>query len=158
MSRVLISGSFDPVTTGHFDLVKRSSELFDEVFVVAFINENKKYLFSDEDRVNMLKLAFEDIANVKVDFSDGLVVDYCKSKNVDFIVKGVRNSVDFEYENNMRQINMKLGNIETVLLCCEDGLEEISSTKVRELIEKKKPLNGLVPGKVEDYIKKTVAY
>ena len=92
--RVILPGSYDPITLGHVDIIKRAAQLYGEVFVVAFINPEKEYMFTPDERVLMLGLATEDILGVKVGFSDGRVVDYMKAHGSEKIVQGYRNSKD----------------------------------------------------------------
>ena len=96
--KVILPGSYDPVTIGHLDIIKRAAEKYSEVFAVIFVNPKKTYRFSAEDRVRMLSLATEDLSNVRVDYSEGFVIDYMNEHGIDKIVKGYRNETDLEYE------------------------------------------------------------
>lgn len=152
--RVILPGSYDPVTLGHLDLIKRASERFDEVFAVVFINPEKKYRFSVEERVKMLLLATEELPNVKVDFSDGLVIDYMRSRGIDKIIKGYRNETDILYEKKQAEYNLLHGGYETELWECRSGLENISSTAARQAIAESRDLGDFLPLKVAEFIKK----
>ena len=152
--KVILPGSYDPVTLGHLDLIKRASERFSEVFAVVFINPEKKYRFSAEERVRMLALATEGIDNVRVDFSDGLVVDYMRSNGIDKIIKGYRNEADIAYEKKQAEYNLLHGGYETELWECKDGFECISSTAARRAIDEKKDLDDILPPKVAQFVKK----
>ena len=150
--RVILPGSYDPVTLGHLDIIKRASEEFDEVFVVAFINPKKKYRFSIEDRVAMLMLATEDFGNVLVSYSDGLVVDYMREHRIEKIIKGYRTEADLPWEIEQAEYNLKHGGYETELWKCRDGLEGISSTLARESLTAGKACDDILPEKVVKYI------
>ena len=152
--KVILPGSYDPVTLGHLDLIRRASEQFGEVFAVVFINPEKKYRFSAEERVKMLALATEGLDNVRVDFSDGLVIDYMHSHGIDKIVKGYRNETDILYEKKQAEYNLLHGGYETELWECRVGLENISSTAARQAISENRDLAELLPDKVVQFIKK----
>ena len=151
--RVILPGSYDPVTIGHLDVIRRAAEAYDEVFVVAFVNPNKKYRFSVDDRVRMLMLATEDFTNVLVSCSDGLVIDYMREHNIKKIIKGYRTEADLPWEREQAEWNLRRGGYETELLKCPSELENISSTAVREALESGKNIDKLVPRSVAEYIK-----
>lgn len=134
MANALFTGSFDPITIGHFDIIKRAAMIFDKVFVAVTINSEKSYMFSDDDRLNMAKTACADLANVEVIFSTGLVSVLAKEKNA-VIVKGVRNAVDFAYEYEMASISKEISGVETFLIPANPELAYVSSTFVREMIK-----------------------
>lgn len=150
--KVILPGSYDPITLGHLDIIKRAASLYSEVYAVVFINPDKKYIFSKEDRLEMLRLATEEIPNVKVDFSDGFVVDYMKKEGIGKIIKGYRNQTDYEYELLQAEYNYKHGGFETELWQAGENMENISSTKAREAIEKDEPLEKILPKKIISYI------
>ena len=149
--KVILPGSYDPITLGHLEIIKRAAEKFDEVFVTVFINPEKEYMFSTGDRVKMLELATEDIKNVTVGSSDGYVVDYMRERGIDKIVKGYRNDVDLEYEMRQAEFNLSRGGYETELWKCREGLEGVSSTAAREAIAVGAPLD-MLPDAVAEYI------
>ena len=151
--RVILPGSYDPVTIGHLDVIRRAAEKYDEVFVVAFVNPNKKYRFSIDERVSMLMLATEEFPNVLVSYSNGLVIDYMREHGIEKIVKGYRTDADLPWEREQAEWNLKHGGYETELLKCPDELEGISSTAVREALDLKKNIDKLVPRSVSEYIK-----
>ena len=151
--KVILPGSYDPVTLGHLEIIKRAAEEFDEVFVVAFINPKKNYKFTLEDRVAMLMLATEELDNILVSYSDGLVIDYMREHNIDKIVKGYRNESDLLWEKEQAEYNKKFGGYDTLLWKCDEGFENISSTAVREGIAGKGEWKALLPEKVVNYIK-----
>ena len=150
--KVILPGSYDPVTLGHLDIIKRAAEKYDEVFVVAFINPNKKYRFSVEDRVAMLMLATEEFDNVLVSYSDGRVVDYMREHGIERIVKGYRTDADLPWEYEQAEYNKKHGGYETELVKCREGFEQISSTAARAALNSGKICDELLPEKVIKYI------
>ena len=154
MKRAVVPGSYDPVTLGHLAIIERAARLYDEVYVVAFINPDKKYAFSVDERVSMLMLATEHLPNVLVSYSSGLVIDYMREHSIDEIVKGYRNRADYEYELLQAEWNMKHGGYETVLWECEPEMAEISSTLAREKIATGEKLSEILPEKVIEYLKK----
>jgi pantetheine-phosphate adenylyltransferase len=149
---VIMPGSYDPVTCGHVEMIRRVAEREDEVYVVVFTNPNKSYTFSLEDRVAMLMIATEDIENVFVSYSLGYVVDYMREHDIERIVKGYRNDADLAWEREQAEYNKKYGGYETELILCEDKFKNISSTLVREKLKNGESLDDLVPKKVEEYI------
>ena len=150
---VIMPGSYDPVTLGHAEMIRRVAEKEDEVYVVIFTNPNKKYTFSLEDRVAMLMLATEDLDNVIVSYSLGYVVDYMREHGIDRIVKGYRTDADLKWENEQAEYNLKHGGYETELILCDKKYTHISSTLVRERIKNGESVSDLLPQNVEDYIK-----
>ena len=151
--KVILPGSYDPITLGHLEIIKRAAEKYDEVLVVAFVNPEKKYHFSEGERLAMLKLATADIKNVTVDFSSGRVVDYMSEHKVDKIVKGYRNDSDLDYEKVQAEYNLKNGGYETEFIPSESDFSSISSTAAREAIERGLPLDELLPQSVAQFIK-----
>ena len=128
------SGTFDPFTLGHEDVVRRAAGLFDELIVAVAIAHHKKTLFSLETRVEQAKAAMKSIVNIKVLPFDGLIMDFCAAQNACAVVRGIRNLTDFDYEAQMAAMNRKLRpQVETVLLLPEASLACISSTLVREI-------------------------
>lgn len=149
---VIMPGSYDPVTVGHAEMIRRVAEREDEVYVVIFTNPSKKYTFSLEDRVAMLMLATEDLDNVFVSYSLGYVVDYMREHDISKIVKGYRNGEDLKWEREQAEYNMKHGGYETELILCDDEYKHVSSTLVRERLKNGESLDGLLPKNVIDYI------
>jgi pantetheine-phosphate adenylyltransferase len=150
---VIMPGSYDPVTLGHAEMIRRVAQKEDEVYVVIFTNPNKEYTFSLEDRVAMLMLATEDLDNVIVSYSLGYVVDYMREHNVDRIVKGYRTEADLVWETEQAEYNFKHGGYETELILCDEEYSHISSTLVREKIKNGESVSGLLPIKVEEYLR-----
>ena len=148
---VILPGSYDPITNGHLDIIRRAAEKYDEVYVVAFTNPNKTYTFPVEDRVRMLMIATDDLDNVMVSYSNGLVIDYMTDHEISKIIKGYRNEADLEWEREQAEWNYKHGRYETELWKCSEGLESVSSTAARSAIENGEPLN-MLPDGVAEYI------
>lgn len=153
MSSVILPGSYDPVTVGHLEIIKRAAALYDEVYVVAFVNPKKTYTFSVEERVKMLILATDELENVLVSYSDGFVIDYMREHGIEKIVKGYRNDEDLKWEREQAEYNLKNGGYETELWLCQDEMKDVSSTAVRELLKSGKSASDLLPEAVENYIK-----
>lgn len=150
--KVIMPGSYDPVTLGHLEMIRQVAQREEEVFVVCFVNPDKTYRFSLEDRVAMLMLATDDLDNVLVSFSNGRVVDYMRDHGIEKIVKGYRDEKDLEWENYQAQYNLHHGNFKTELIKCPPELEGISSTAVRRELERGVVPRGLLPEAVADYI------
>ncbi len=151
--RVIVPGSFDPVTLGHLEVIKKAAQIYDEVFVVVFTNPEKTYTFSVEERVKMLILATDSLQNVIVSYSPGYVVDYMREHNIEKIIKGWRNDIDLQYEKRQADWNLSHGGYETELWECDADFKNISSTLVRNRIRENKSLDSLVPESVISYIK-----
>ena len=149
---VIMPGSYDPVTVGHAEMIRRVAEREDEVYAVIFTNPNKEYMFSLDDRVAMLMLATEELDNVFVSYSLGYVVDYMREHDIDRIVKGYRTEADLPWEREQTEYNLKHGGYETELVKCDEKYTHISSTLVREKIKKGESLDGLTPESVKEYI------
>ena len=116
MKRALFPGSFDPITNGHYDIIKRGIKLFDEVVIAIGINADKTYMFSVEERKTFIEEAFKNEPKIKVVTYEGLTIDFCKKIDAQFILRGLRNPADFEFEKAIAHTNRKLSKIETVLL------------------------------------------
>ncbi len=148
MRRAIFPGSFDPLTLGHCDIIERGVTLFDEIIIAIGVNSDKKYMFSLEERTQFMKEAFKNEPKIKVLTYQGLTVDFCKEVNADFILRGLRNSGDFEFEKAIAHTNRKLSNIETVFLLTTSGKSYISSSIVRDVIRNGGDYTGLVPPSV----------
>ncbi len=149
---VILPGSYDPVTKGHLEIIKRAAAAFDEVYVVIFVNPNKKYRFSLEDRVRMLMIATDGLDNVLVSYSGGLVIDYMRDHGIKKIIKGYRTEADLPWEREQAAWNKKRGGYDTELWKCEAGLEGVSSTAVREALDRGEDISAIVPEGVAEYI------
>jgi len=148
MKRAIFPGSFDPITKGHYDIINRGISLFDEVIVAIGINADKKYMFSLEDRKRFIEEAFKDEPKVKVITYEGLTIDLCKKENAQFILRGLRNPADFEFEKAIAHTNRKLSKIETVFLLTAAKTSYISSSIVRDVIRNGGDYTVLVPDSV----------
>ena len=149
---VIMPGSYDPVTLGHVEMIRRVAEKEDEVYVVIFTNPSKTYSFSLEDRVAMLMLATEDLDNVIVSYSLGYVVDYMRDHEIDRIVKGYRNDTDLKWEKEQAAYNLEHGGYETELILCDKKYEHISSTLVRERLKNGEDVSDLLHPSVIKYL------
>ena len=134
MKTAIYPGSFDPVTNGHLDIIRRAAGLFDKVYVGILINRNKKPLFELQERMDLLREVTKDIPEVEVISFEGLLAEYCKMKGINAVIRGVRGAADFEYELPMSQINQKLNpDTQTVFLATTPEYSYISSSAVKEL-------------------------
>lgn len=149
---VILPGSYDPVTLGHLDVIKRAAREYDEVYAVIFTNPEKTYTFSLEERVKMLILATDELDNVLVSYSSGLVIDYMREHGIEKIIKGYRNDEDLEYEKRQAEWNLKNGGFETELWQADEEKREISSTLAREMIKSGENLSQILPEKVISFI------
>ena len=150
MKRAIFPGSFDPLTKGHEALVKRGLELFDEIIVAIGTNANKKYLFSLEERIDFIQKTFDNEPRVKVESYDGLTIEYCKQKEAQFMLRGLRTSADFEFERAIAQINKEMmPSVETVFLITSAELSAISSSIVRDIIKNKGDASPFLPSGIQ---------
>lgn len=148
MKRALFPGSFDPITLGHHDIITRALDLFDEIVVAIGVNGDKNYMFTIEQRKEFIEKAFADEPKVKVTTYQGLTVDYCKEIDAQFILRGLRNPADFEFEKAIAHTNRKLSKIETVFLLTAARTSFISSSIVRDVIRNSGDYTVLVPDSV----------
>jgi len=148
MRKAVFPGSFDPITLGHFDIIKRGVSLFDEVVVAIGINAEKKYMFSLEERKKFIEDAFKNEPKVIVVTYEGLTIDLCRKLDAKFILRGLRNPADFEFEKAIAHTNRKLSKIETVFLLTASNTSYISSSIVRDVIRNKGDYTVLVPESV----------
>lgn len=148
MKRAIFPGSFDPFTIGHYSIVQRGLQLFDEIVIGIGVNQNKKALFSTEQRQEMIRQAFANEPRVKVQVYNCLTVDFAQQMNAGYILRGLRTVADFEYERSIADANNKLSGIETVILFTEASYAFISSTTVRDLIAYGKSIQTLLPPNV----------
>lgn len=147
-------GSFDPITTGHVDLVKRAIPLFDKIIVAIGVNSQKKSLFSLDQRLEWLEIVFAKEESVSVANFEGLTVNFCEKQNANFLLRGLRYASDFDYEKTISQLNRTIGNnIETVFLISLPQYSHISSTIVREIIKGNGDASHFVPKEIVEFIK-----
>jgi len=149
MRRAIFPGSFDPLTLGHHDIIMRGITLFDELIIAVGINADKKYMFTLEERLDFITRAFNNEPKIKVLTYEGLTVDFCEKVSADFILRGLRNPADFEFEKAIAHTNRKLSEIETVFLLTSSGKSFISSSIVRDVIRNGGDYSGLVPDTVQ---------
>ncbi|MFM7233655.1 MAG: pantetheine-phosphate adenylyltransferase [Flavobacteriales bacterium] len=145
-------GSFDPITKGHEEIVRRAALLFDEVIVAVGRNTSKAALFAETTRLDWVKKTFADMPQVRVEFFEGLTIDFCKKNNASYIVRGIRNGADFEYERSIAHMNKQMfPGIETVLLYADPQWISLSSTIIREIIKNKGDVSQFLPSVVDVY-------
>jgi pantetheine-phosphate adenylyltransferase len=145
MRTAIVSGTFDPITIGHFDIITRASKLFDKVVIAVSANTKKANLLPDEVRLKAIENSVAHLGNVSVALCDGLLAEFCNRYENPVLVRGARSGSDFDYERSLYIINKDLGVPESVILPAESGLDHISSTYVRELIKYGKSLDEVLP-------------
>jgi pantetheine-phosphate adenylyltransferase len=147
--KVLLTGSFDPITLGHLDLIKRCSAKFDDVIVTIFDNKSKQHFFSSQERFNLIKEAVSDLKNVTVDVTQDMAVNYAKQNNIQTIVRGLRAVSDYEYELKIASINKHLyPELETIFMVASSDYSFISSSIVKEVAMFGGDISDLVPKNV----------
>ena len=158
MRRAIYPGSFDPVTLGHLNIIKRAAAMFDELIVCVSVNSSKnRGLFTPEERVDLLRRVTEGLPNVKVDCTSGLVADYAKAHQARVLVKGLRAVSDYESEIQMAMINTKLySRLDTVFLYTRPKYAYLSSTVVKEMARYGADLSDFVPRQIIEDVKKKV--
>ncbi|MGG5506233.1 MULTISPECIES: pantetheine-phosphate adenylyltransferase [unclassified Myroides] len=145
MRRAVFPGSFDPITNGHYDIIQRALPLFDEIIIAIGVNADKKYMFSLEERKVFIEKTFANEPKVKVETYQGLTTDFCHQKEAQFILRGLRNPADFEFEKAIAHTNRFLTKIETVFLLTAASTSFISSSIVRDVIRNNGDYTKLVP-------------
>lgn len=154
MVKAVFAGSFDPPTNGHLDIIKRASKLFDSVDVVVSVNPDKKYMFSQDERLEMMKQLINDFPNVSAHVYEGLIVNYAKEVNAKVLVRGVRSSNDFGYEFELALMNQNLNNdIETVFLQSKEKYAIVKSSSIKELAKFGGDISRMVPEIVAQKLK-----
>lgn len=148
MKRAIFPGSFDPITLGHYDIIQRGISLFDELIIAIGENAEKRYMFTLEERMGFITEAFAGEPRIRVESYRGLTVDFCKQVDAGYILRGLRNPADFEFEKAIAHTNRKLSEIETVFLLTASGKSYISSSIVRDVIRHGGDYTGLVPDTV----------
>ena len=160
MKTAIYPGSFDPMTYGHLDIIKRAADIFDHLTVAVLNNNVKTPLFSVEERVNILKEATKDLPNVSVESFQGLLIDYAKEKDIHVSVRGLRAITDFEYELQIAQTNRKLSNgqLDTIFLTTSLEYSYLSSSSVKEIASFNGDITPLVPEFVANLVYKKYGY
>ncbi len=146
--RVVCPGSFDPVTNGHLDVISRASRVFDEVVVAVLVNRSKAGLFTVDERISMLREETADLGNVDVDSFHGLLVDFCRERDIPVVVKGLRAVTDFDYELQMAQMNSRLSAVDTFFVATNPDWSYLSSSLVKEVATYGGDVSGLVPPRI----------
>lgn len=149
MKRALFPGSFDPFTVGHLDIVERGIKIFDEIVIGIGTNSEKKYMFSLQQRLAFITRCFEHESRVRVATYEGLTVDYCRDIEADFILRGIRNNGDFEFEKAIARTNRHMSKIETVFLLTSAETSYISSSIVREIIRNNGDYSTFIPPQIK---------
>jgi pantetheine-phosphate adenylyltransferase len=151
MSKIAIfPGSFDPITNGHVDIVKRALPLFDQMIIAIGINTQKKSLFTLQQRMAWIKAVFKDEPKIVVDTYEGLTVHYCIKKNASYIIRGIRSAGDFDYEKTIAHLNLTMApGLETLLILSKPELSAVSSTIVREIIIGHGDTSKFIPAEID---------
>ena len=149
MTKIAIfPGSFSPFTVGHQSIVDRALPLFDKIIISIGINSEKNQYFSIEERLQWIKDVYGNNPKIEIKFYEGLTVDFCKKENAGFIIRGIRNTTDFNYEQPIAQTNFKMAGIESIFLSCSPSVSNISSSIVRDVMRNKGDYSDLVPKSV----------
>ncbi|WZL88084.1 pantetheine-phosphate adenylyltransferase [Salinimicrobium sp. 3283s] len=148
MKTAVFPGSFDPITLGHVDIINRGLPLFDQVILAIGTNSDKNYMFSLEERVRFLEETYKDEPKIKVMTYKGMTVDFCREQNAGFILRGLRNAIDLEFEKSIGQTNFKISGVETLFFITSSGKSHISSTVVRDVIRNGGDYHFMVPDAV----------
>lgn len=154
MKKGVFVGSFDPITLGHYDIIQRASKLVEHLVVGIGCNHQKSYTFSAEKRKEFVTLCFSENNSITVTTYEGLTVDFCRDIQADCIIRGIRNTTDWEYEKSIAQTNFQLSGIETVFLFTAPQLAHISSSMVREIRLHGRDISPFVPDKIAEMITK----
>jgi len=153
LKKCVYPGSFDPISNGHLDIIKRAAKLFDEVHVLVSYNMFKKTTFTKDERIELIKLATSNLTNVIVTAYDGLVVNYCKDNQISIIIRGMRNYSDYENEFQLFQYNKDINpNVETVILLPSSKNQFISSSAIKELVTFGLDISKYVPKAIVDKV------
>ncbi|MBE6701543.1 MAG: pantetheine-phosphate adenylyltransferase [Ruminococcaceae bacterium] len=150
----IVTGTFDPITLGHMEVIKKASATFDKVTVLLCQNFDKVNLFPPDTRLEMIKVSVEDFCNVQVEYHEGWLYEYLKKQKDVVLFRGVRNFEDFEYEKNMADFNLEHSGVETLFAFAKGETKDLSSTFVRDLISNKKDFEKYLPPKALEIAKK----
>jgi pantetheine-phosphate adenylyltransferase len=145
MRKAVFPGSFDPITLGHVDIIERALPLFDEIIVAIGINAEKKYMWTLDERKSFLEQTFAHQPKIRIETYSGLTANFCKEQEAGYILRGLRNSLDFSYEKSIAQSNAKLTGVESVFIISSPGTSHISSTVVRDIARHGGDFSGFVP-------------
>lgn len=145
MKKAVFPGSFDPITLGHVDIIKRALPMFDEIIIAIGINAQKQYMWSLEDRKTAIKKAFKNYPNIKVASYKGLTATFCKEQGAQFILRGLRNPIDYSYEETIAQANLKVNGIDSVFIISSPEYSYISSSIVRDIARNNGNYDQLIP-------------
>lgn len=149
MKRAVFPGTFDPITLGHIDIIERALPLFDELIIAIGFNAEKKTMFTLDERIQFIENAFKGESKIIVKSYSGLTAKFCVSEKAQFIVRGLRNSTDLNYEQPIAQTNFKMAKVESIFLVCSPEVSNISSTIVRDIIRHDGEFSELVPSSVK---------
>ena len=150
MKRIVYPGTFDPIHNGHLDIAKKAAELFDELILVVAVNQEKSPLFSDGERVDLIKKSLSKVKNIRVDTFDGLIVDFVRSTDSVAIIRGLRHVSDFEFEFQMAMMNFNLNpNIKSMFMMPDEKYIHINSTVVKDVAKNKGDISAFVPDSVK---------
>jgi pantetheine-phosphate adenylyltransferase len=145
MRRAVFPGSFDPITLGHIDIINRALSLFDEIIIAIGVNAEKKSMWTLEERKSFIETTFKDVPKIKVKTYTGLTADFCKDEKATFILRGLRNTTDFTYEQTIAQANQKVNKIDSVFIICSPEYSHISSSIVRDIARNLGDYSSIVP-------------
>ncbi|WP_431680685.1 pantetheine-phosphate adenylyltransferase [Kitasatospora sp. KL5] len=157
MRRAVCPGSFDPITNGHLDIIERASRLYDVVYVAVLINKNKQGMFTIEERIALIEETTAKLGNVKVESHTGLLVDFCRDRDIPAIIKGLRAVSDFDYELQMAQMNHGLTGVETLFVPTSPTYSFLSSTLVKEVASLGGDVSHLLPAVVHGRLVERIA-
>ena len=157
MKRAVCPGSFDPITFGHLDIIERASKQFDEVVVAVFVNRKKEGLFTPQERIDLIAENVASYKNVKVEIGSGLLVEYCKTHQIDVIVKGLRAVTDFDYELQMAQVHNQASGVESMFMATSPVHSFLSSSIVKELAHYGGDVSSMVPANVNQALQARAA-
>lgn len=149
MKRAVFPGTFDPITLGHIDIIKRALPLFDELIIAIGVNSEKKTMFTLEERINFIQKTFIEDSKIRVQSYSGLTAKFCVSENAKFIVRGLRNTTDLNYEQPIAQTNYQMTGVDSVFLVCSPKVSNISSSIVRDVMRNNGNYSQLVPVSVK---------
>lgn len=150
MKTALYTGSFDPITNGHLNIIQKATKLFDKIIILIANNAKKNYLFDIDDRISMLKKSLSHFDNIQIEYSDGLIVDAIEKYQANCVIRGIRNSSDFDYEHQMANMNKQLNNkCETIFLIPDAEYASISSTLVKEIALNNGNIKNFIPLEIQ---------